>query len=290
MENLPNDTSLPFFAYGLFRPGQLAFYQICKFVKNSERQSIPGELKLRDGIPILKENPESTVYGVLINFNDNDLSKAYNQINGFEPERYYRWIETTTLDNIKCNVLLGKSPDRGTSELDMGWDWREDPYFTTVLTEIKSILKKTNQRPIGPDDTIPLIRLQMAYLMLWTSIERFATLKYNLKKEPHAKIMHIAKEEIYIQSLKKHVKEPKQERDYRVVSTADLSTQYHLNPNNPKKSLEYYYQIRSNVVHRGKAVFYDYRLIRRSLGQLLAIFEDIINYYTYKESVKSKEC
>lgn len=286
MENLPNDTSLPFFAYGLFRPGQLAFYQICKFVKNSERQSIPGELKLRDGIPILKENPDSMVYGILINFHDNDFLKAYNQINGFEPERYYRWIETTTLDNIKCNVLLGKSPDRGTSELDMGWDWRKDPYFTTVLAEIKSIIK-TNQRPKGPKDTIPLIRLQMAYLMLWTSIERFATLKYNLKKEPHAKIMNIAKEEIYIKSLIKHVKEPKQERDNRVVSAADLSTQYHLNPNNPQKSLEYYYQIRSNVVHKGKALFSDYRLIKESLGQLSAIFEDMINYYSLKNS---KEC
>jgi len=46
--------------------------------------------------------------------------------------------------------------------------------------------------------------------------------------------------------------------------------------------MDYYYQIRSNTVHRGKSVFHDKKLIEASLKELLAIFRGMLS-----ESFKS---
>ena len=61
-----------------------------------------------------------------------------------------------------------------------------------------------------------------------------------------------------------------------MFNTTDLS-KYTLDPNNPVKSIDYYYQVRSNAVHRGKAVARDFDTVKLSLKELLAIFRDILN-------------
>ena len=49
-----------------------------------------------------------------------------------------------------------------------------------------------------------------------------------------------------------------------------------LNPSNPKKSILYYYAVRSNAAHRGKMSVEDYAILRKSTHELLAIFEDVL--------------
>jgi hypothetical protein len=51
--NLPPNTSLPFFAYGLFKPGQLCFIRIHDLVNNIRETEVGGTLKERDAIPLL---------------------------------------------------------------------------------------------------------------------------------------------------------------------------------------------------------------------------------------------
>ena len=50
---LPNNTGLPFFAYGIFKPGQIAHFRIKDLVENTKDAEISGSLKERDGIPLL---------------------------------------------------------------------------------------------------------------------------------------------------------------------------------------------------------------------------------------------
>ena len=52
---------------------------------------------------------------------------------------------------------------------------------------------------------------------------------------------------------------------------------YTLNSEKPYDSIHYYYTIRCNVAHRGKALYNDDELIRQSLKELLGIFKDILN-------------
>ena len=54
--NPPDNTELEFFAYGIFKPGQLAYSKIRNHVKEKNSIEINYQMKLRDGVPILIDN------------------------------------------------------------------------------------------------------------------------------------------------------------------------------------------------------------------------------------------
>jgi len=116
-----------------------------------------------------------------------------------------------------------------------------------------------------------MFRLQMAYLLLWSSIERYASLRYHLGDHSMDKIMQIADDPHFGQLLKRRVN-----RKHRVQRADRPQDHYELNPDDPKKSLNYYYQIRSNITHRGKAVVRDHQIVRESLKELLEIFTNLL--------------
>jgi len=61
------------------------------------------------------------------------------------------------------------------------------------------------------------------------------------------------------------------------VQRADRPTDhYELTPDDPRNSLNYYYQIRSNITHRGKGVVRDHDIVRASLKELLEIFTELV--------------
>jgi hypothetical protein len=52
--NLPTNTELPFFAYGLFKKGQISHFRIkSEISKIKANYSINGLLRIRDGITII---------------------------------------------------------------------------------------------------------------------------------------------------------------------------------------------------------------------------------------------
>jgi len=85
------------------------------------------------------------------------------------------------------------------------------------------------------------------------------------------KIMQIADDPHFGQLLKRRVN-----RKHRVQRADRPQDHYELNPDDPKKSLNYYYQIRSNITHRGKAVVRDHQIVRESLKELLEIFTNFL--------------
>ena len=61
------------------------------------------------------------------------------------------------------------------------------------------------------------------------------------------------------------------------MQRADRPTDhYELTPDDPRNSLNYYYQIRSNITHRGKGVVRDHDIVRASLKELLEIFTELV--------------
>jgi hypothetical protein len=86
------------------------------------------------------------------------------------------------------------------------------------------------------------------------------------------KIGQLAHEKSFASSLLVHVKEPRQ------LYRADCPDQKEvLDPKLPEKALKYYYQLRSNITHRGKAVFRDHDRMKDSLAELLQIFQDVLS-------------
>lgn len=146
-----------------------------------------------------------------------------------------------------------------------GWN---DPLFTAAL----DVVGETLNSQTFDWNLKPLFRLQMAYLLLWSSIERYVSLRYDLGGDhATAKILRLAREQAFASSLLEHVKER------REIYRADRpSEKLVLDHESPEKALRYFYQLRSNITHRGKGVVRDYGRIRESLEELLSIFRDVL--------------
>ena len=218
-------------------------------------------------MPIIDPRGDSKVEGTLIHFKDGLEDAAYTQINNIEPEHQYKWV-TITADGVECNCLAGRSPKKGSGPADEGWHGRDDPLFTDALQVIQEELERNVDFAW---DLKPLFRLQMAYLLLWSSIERYASLRYGLGDKPVCKIEHIADDPQFGRLLKQYV------RRHDRVQRADNPTQdSRLDPDDPKRSLHYYYQIRSNITHRGKSAYHDHDKVKLSLTELLEIFKGLL--------------
>jgi len=140
----PDDPSLPFFAYGMFKPGQIAFFRLKELVRGlPQPTSIKGTLLLRDGLPIVDPQGEHSVQGVLLNFQDDKADEAYLRIATLEPDKHYSWGETQ-VGNARANVLLGRNPRKGSIACEEEWDgWIEQ----TVRLELKTFVQVANGIP-----------------------------------------------------------------------------------------------------------------------------------------------
>ena len=68
----PTDINLPFFAYGLFRPGQLIFFQLRDLVCNvREPVEVVGRLFRRGGLILIETKSQGCVQGALLTFINN---------------------------------------------------------------------------------------------------------------------------------------------------------------------------------------------------------------------------
>ncbi len=270
--NLPDDPTLPFFSYGLFRPGQIGYGNIRSYVETSEKGwAARGVLLERDGLPLLTEGT-SEVTGWLIRFMLESAVTAYTAINSIEPERLYRW-DTAEIQRedvrVQANVLMARSPRKGSSHPEYQiWQGGQDPLFTAALDVIQKSLDRYSQFEW---DLEPFFQLQMAYMLLWTSIERFVSFKYHLGDRVTEKVFKLADDPIFARALRDRVTEER-----GVFRSDDPSKRAVLAPDKPKKALEYYYQIRSNITHRGKTAVRDHEMLRASLAELLGIFKEVL--------------
>jgi len=266
--NLPDNVSLPFFAYGLFRPGQLAFFQLRELViKVTEPAQVAGSLRLRDGLPIIDLQAEGCTKGALLTFLPERAVDAYGRISAMQPDQHYGWNEAE-LDGVSANVLVGHSPRKGSDPCeDAEWNGWNDPLFTAALDVVEETLKSQ----VFEWDMKPLFRLQMAYLLLWSSIERYVSLRYHLGDKVTVKVGQLAHESPFAKGLLQHVKERREV--YRADRPGEKVV---LDPNSPVKAVRYYYQVRSNITHRGKGVVRDYDLLNKSLAELLPIFREVL--------------
>jgi hypothetical protein len=265
---LPDDENLPFFAYGLFKPGQIAFFQISDFVDHViPSASVQGDLRIRDGLLILNSEGKSNVHGSLITFKQGQANEAYLKISQMEPQNLYSW-GIKDIDCQKVNILFGRSPNKGSDPcFDQEWDGWNDPLFEEAMEVITEELGDDHSKGLFHS----LFRLQMAYLLLWSSIERFCTLRFGLGSSPVANIKRLAGEPAFEAALKQEVDCPR--KIFRADKPKDPEI---LTPDDPLKSIEYYYQVRCNVTHRGKGSERDLEIVQRSLTELLKIFRRVL--------------
>lgn len=267
---LPDDPSLAFFAYGIFRPGQISFFQIKPFVNRCQDSTVPGKLVVRDGLLLAAAQSHGSVPGAVLEFKRGKASEAYSRIAAMEPRHQYSWIKVE-IEGNPANMLVARSLSRGTSEYkEHEWDSWEDPLFTVALDLVEEALEENST---FDKDHRATLRLQMAYLLLWTSVERYIALRHSLgDAKVERKIAYLAAEEGFREAVLKIVPESSR-RIYRADRPKDSEV---LDRNNPKKSLDYYYQVRCNVTHRGKGIVRDHEELVKSLGEMVSIMRDVL--------------
>ena len=162
----PDDTDLPFFAYGFYKPHQLAYPTIKEFVKGEPKKSkVKASLKQVNGVPVLVEQGYKYDYveGYLINFKEGYEVEAYEKVGYSRNRGIYKWKEMF-IDEEKVNVLVSSKPNTFESsgqwdyyfterkyikELNIdleSYDWRKDPIFEKPIDYIflAEHLKDTN--------------------------------------------------------------------------------------------------------------------------------------------------
>ena len=105
---LPDDISLPFLAYGFYKPHQLAFSRIKKFIYNKPTPvKINYELNHVNGMPVLenkiRENADVNAY--IMEFKHAKQKKAYRTICYGKNAKIYEW-NVINVNNQKVNVLM----------------------------------------------------------------------------------------------------------------------------------------------------------------------------------------
>jgi gamma-glutamylcyclotransferase (GGCT)/AIG2-like uncharacterized protein YtfP len=273
--NPPKDTSLPYFAYGLFRPDGPAYRQIQKLVEgNPVKATAPGSLWARDGLPLLKIDTSGCVRGYVMSFHDDDANRAYCIISRFEPRQHYCW-EKIELQQPKkvANALVGRRPERASVQIEEGeWTAWQDPVLTVGLDIVRQAAEKHARQEFtsAPPDSFEwprLFHLQMAYLLLWTIIERYTALSYGPGLKPMERIKCLGEDQVFKSALQR-----KLARQERIYDSRDPEDSARLDRKDGPSSAKYYYLVRNNLSHRGKGAWKDGEIVRRSLRELLDIF------------------
>ena len=301
--DFPEDTSLPFFAYGVFKPGEISYPRIEPYVKSGadEEEYVTYTLYERDGIPtVFKEKTDGRTYGYILTFKENDSEKAYNVIRKVESKTFYEWSKEPIYINEKpVNMLFGNEINKSRPEhVENSYHGVNDVFFKHTIPLI--LMDLENDDEIKDYNSLsPLekryegnglykrinnfFRLQRNYVFLWAAIERYTSLKYGENLKTYNNKL-LAEEEIFRYSLKYFVKEEDNKNNERHVFGTQYLDRHDLDPNNSQDAIKYYYTLRSNVVHRGKGSMgnIDERELRKSLFELLAIFQFILKD-TFKE-------
>ena len=264
------DSNLPFFAYGIFKPGQIAYSKIKDLVLQKKEISINRPMKHRDGVPILlkKENERYKTKGFLYDFSDGE--KAYRIICQTMPPALYKWGKID-VEGERANVLFGLDPNSGSNYIEddadrESYEGRNDPLFKEGIQLIKDNLEAGKffwEKGF--------FQLQMNYMLLWSAIDRYCKLKYN-KESDYANRRELAQEKVFKDALRRIETD-----EYRTIYSSDDLSERKFDVENEIYCMNYYYTLRCNIVHRGKSSVRDVGLLRKAAEDLLQIFETILD-------------
>lgn len=127
----------------------------------------------------------------------------------------------------------------------------------------------------------------MAYLLLWSSIERYLSLRYGLRgtkgeTKSFEKRHAMAAEDAFQRGIKNE-DIISDRRDGHVLYRTDRPQVSHkLSRDSAEQTIDYYHQARSNLAHRGKSAPMEFDLLYDSTEELLTIFRDYVLESAFK--------
>ena len=272
----PPDVALPFFAYGIFRSNEIAWPRIKDYVESFTNSKVDDwVIRLRNGLPILVAQSGGDVDGDCVRFSDPQT--AYDIIGSSEPSGEYKWETIVGQSEAKFNALVAVKPGRGFSEEPIAsWTSAQDPSFVHGMAAVFSVVTAERESLLVnkpwqdfPEDWDAFFRLQGAFLVLWSIVERLAAFRFGAEydsKKTTAKIYALAEipefqNAIVDADIKSQVvysvRENKPKRTRKDQDPEDQTA-------DPATALKAWYQIRSNITHRGKSAKSDNAIVLTS--------------------------
>ena len=283
----PKNLDLPFFAYGFFKPHQIAHSKIQRYChKDIKEAYVKGHIKHVNGMPVLNLNRRTDfrVLGYILKFKNRDKERAYKAIGYSKHMNIYKW-KVIRINGKPVNTLVSSTPkelnkfysvnqnmeyivDRLDYERKIyNYDWRLDPLYYETLSYIYYLINDMSEY----DEYRKLIKTQMLYTSLWTVLDRFLTFKYGNTKRGN--VIALSREKYFKGILEVVI--GKKFNDTRVFSAEDLDS-HKLDINDPEEAALYYYTLRNNVVHSGKMFSSENAMLFQALKELLEIFGRVL--------------
>jgi hypothetical protein len=207
----PVDLSRPLFAYGLLKPGELAFSLLEPFVCGRDRARARGTLWLRDGIPLFDPDAAGQVGGWLLWFDPARPGEAWEAVCSFEPAKQYRWAVVQAhsgAEGTGANVLVGRQIRAGSAgENVQHWSAARDAVFAEGLDEVERLAEEAapdggvHPQPDTPELWSSFFRLQAAYLLLWSIIERYTALRFGPGLDPWARVKQLGEDTSFLKAV-----------------------------------------------------------------------------------------
>jgi len=278
---LPPRVELPVFDYGLLKPDQLAYPGLLDgLVQTTRPATLPtGGLRYRDGLPLLDPDADCGAEGVLMQLHPGRQRAAYDAICGFAPRQHYRWLTVSVkLDDgegVTANTLLGRHPGRGSAEeCFSSWSAADDPVLRFGLHSVRSLALEPARPPFPalPGDNPALwdrfFRLQSAYLLLWSIIDRFTALALGPAEAPVTRAYRLGDDPRFREA---------------VVAAGVAPSRKTPDSRDPQKTrriredgsgaIYSWEAVRANLSHPGKTAFQDGVQLRRALVELHDTFQ-----------------
>lgn len=275
----PPNMELPIFVYGLLQPGELGHDQIRAEVDRPEDATAWGALRILDGLPIFDPNLSGHVRGSVFTL----TVLGYEAVSAFEPSSIYRWATTRVrvgdLDQIvEANVLVATVDEGGRSILERAdggdvvesWSAASDPLLAYGLGVVSEMAIVDAAEPFGPSNALEVqdwrrfYRVQAAYLLACTVLERIAVFSCGNVLGPTARINELDRDLAFREAARSAgVSAPR-----RSVGRSDDPFRRQAARTSGAGFVRRAYQVRSNLMHRGKSAYAEAELVRLSLLDL----------------------
>ena len=168
-----------------------------------------------------------------------------------------------------ANILFGRSPSRGSihPEYEM-WDGSKEPLFTSAMTVVGETMERNKDLRVESGALLPAPDGLHAALVRHRAVR---LLQVSPGEPGGREGPQTGEDPTFIGALHEAVNERRE-----VFRSDDPKKKVVLDRDDPRKALAYYYQIRSNITHRGKTAVRDHEMLLRSLTELHGIFQQVL--------------
>jgi gamma-glutamylcyclotransferase (GGCT)/AIG2-like uncharacterized protein YtfP len=263
------------FVYGSLKPGELGFEQIEKLVSNHRAAELHDfALYVRDGLPVIKKPATGeTVSGVLLSINAGMEEAFWRVVTEYEGTTNYKLENSLPVisegKEFLAGAFIGRKMGKGNPEkLYTPWTSKLDPIFSHSFPLLhRDIAGNTLKFTDAEYDPVAywsqMNGLLSQYLLLVSILEHLTVVKFggSKKQEPMVRIRKLQESQGFANAFNALI----DEKNNPLIKVSDSrAVEDSLSSSNPEQVLLAWYQVRSNLQHRGKASLFDAKLVQKS--------------------------